>query len=195
MSTMIRTLGLGAALTLLPGLALAHTGHGDAAGFTHGFLHPLGGLDHLLAMVTVGLFAAMIGGRALWAVPASFVAMMVAGGASGMAGLPMPFVEDAIALSVIALGAVVALNIAPPVLVSMAIVGFFALFHGHAHGAEMPAGASGLGYAAGFVLATSLLHVAGIAAGLTLPRFGGVIARLAGGAVALAGLGLASGLI
>lgn len=195
MSTMIRTLGLGAALTLLPGLAVAHTGHGDAAGFTHGFLHPLGGLDHLLAMVTVGLFAAMIGGRALGAVPASFVAMMVAGGAIGMAGLPMPFVEDAIALSVIALGAVVALNIAPPVLVSMAIVGFFALFHGHAHSAKMPAGASGLGYAAGFVLATSLLHVAGIAAGLTLPRFGGVIARLAGGAVALAGLGLASGLI
>jgi urease accessory protein len=195
MSTMIRTLGLGAALTLLPGLALAHGGHGDAAGLAHGFLHPLSGLDHLLAMVTVGLLAAMIGGRALWAVPASFVAMMIAGGAMGMAGLPMPFVENAIALSVIALGAVVALNIAPPVLVSMAIVGFFALFHGQAHGAEMPAGVSSLGYAAGFVLATSLLHVGGIAAGLTLPRFGGAVTRLAGGAVSLAGLGLASGVI
>ncbi|MFN8831122.1 MAG: HupE/UreJ family protein [Labrys sp. (in: a-proteobacteria)] len=195
MSTFMRTLGLGAVLTLLPGLALAHTGHGDAAGFAHGFMHPLGGLDHLLAMVTVGLFAAALGGRALWAVPASFVAMMLVGGALGMAGLAMPFVENAILLSVIALGAVVALNMAPPVLVSVAIVGFFALFHGHAHGAEMPAGASGLGYAAGFVLATSLLHAAGLVAGLGFSRFGDRLARLAGGAVTVAGLGLASGLI
>lgn len=195
MSTFMRTLGLGAVLTLLPGLALAHTGHGDAAGFAHGFMHPLGGLDHLLAMVTVGLFAAALGGRALWAVPASFVAMMLVGGALGMAGLAMPFVENAILLSVIALGAVVALNMAPPVLVSVAIVGFFALFHGHAQGAEMPAGASGLGYAAGFVLATSLLHAAGLVAGLGFSRFGDRLARLAGGAVTVAGLGLASGLI
>ncbi|MFO0346084.1 MAG: HupE/UreJ family protein [Labrys sp. (in: a-proteobacteria)] len=195
MSTFMRTLGLGAVLTLLPGLALAHTGHGDAAGFAHGFMHPLGVLDHLLAMVTVGLFAAALGGRALWAVPASFVAMMLVGGALGMAGLAMPFVENAILLSVIALGAVVALNMAPPVLVSVAIVGFFALFHGHAHGAEMPAGASGLGYAAGFVLATSLLHAAGLVAGLGFSRFGDRLARLAGGAVTVAGLGLASGLI
>lgn len=195
MSTFMRTLGLGAVLTLLPGLALAHTGHGDAAGFAHGFMHPLGGLDHLLAMVTVGLFAAALGGRALWAVPASFVAMMLAGGALGMAGLAMPFVENAILLSVIALGAVVALNMAPPVLVSVAIVGFFAVFHGHAHGAEMPAGTSGLGYAAGFVLATSLLHAAGLVAGLGFSRFGDRLARLAGGAVTVAGLGLASGLI
>ena len=127
-----------AALIALSGAALAHTGAGATSGFAHGFVHPIGGLDHVLAMVAVGLYAALLGGRALWLVPATFVGAMALGGALGMAGLALPYGEIGIALSVIALGLAVALRISLPVLIATALAGLFAIFHGHAHGAEMP---------------------------------------------------------
>jgi urease accessory protein len=182
------------AVALLPTAALAHTGLGDGHGFVHGFAHPLGGLDHILAMTTVGLFAWQLGGRALWLVPATFVLMMAAGGALGMAGVPMPFVELGIAMSVIVLGAIVALGGKEPLAIAMGIAGLFALFHGHAHGTEMPLDASGLGYAAGFMLATALLHAGGIALGFLIGRigeaYGRLTYRLAGSLVALAGVAI-----
>ena len=131
-------------LAAMASAAEAHVGAGSISGFINGLTHPLGGLDHILAMVAVGLFAAHLGGRALWLVPASFVTMMAVGGAAGMAGVDLPFVEAGIGLSVLALGAIVALRWNAPVSAAMTIAGFFAVFHGHAHGAEMPAGAAGL---------------------------------------------------
>lgn len=190
---------LAALLALSPSLAFAHPGHGDAVGFSHGFLHPIGGLDHVLAMVAVGIFAANLGGRALWAVPATFVALMAAGGALGMYGVAVPFVEIGIAASVIVLGSAVALGWKNwPLGAAMALVGFFAVFHGHAHGAEMPADASALTYAAGFMLATALLHVAGIGAGIAIGKAGANAPRLTqalGALVAVAGVGLLTGVI
>jgi urease accessory protein len=188
-----------ALLALSPTLALAHPGHGDPLGFSHGFMHPLTGLDHVLAMVAVGIFAASLGGRALFAVPASFVALMAAGGALGMAGVELPFVEVGIAASVIVLGSAVASGWKRwPLGAAMAMVGAFAVFHGFAHGAEMPANASGLDYAAGFLLATALLHAAGIGAGLAIGRIGADAPRFSralGAVVAVAGLGLLAGVI
>ena len=180
-----------AAALLVPGAALAHTGHGSVDGLAHGFTHPFGGLDHLLAMFAVGPFAVRLGGRALWLVPAAFVGMMALGGIVGFEGLELPFVEIAIALSVVAIGIAVATGYVPPVKGAAAFVGFFAVFHGYAHGAELPEGASGLGYAAGFLAATALLHAAGIAAGLAGPR----LLRAGGVAVALAGAVLVAGAI
>ena len=129
------------ALLLAPSVAFAHPGHGEAGSLLAGFLHPLSGLDHLLAMTAVGLFAAHLGGRALWAVPATFVAVMALGGVSGAAGISLPFVETAIALSVVIFGLMIFSGMAPPVLAAMALVGIFAIFHGHAHGTEMPVSA------------------------------------------------------
>lgn len=190
---------LAALLALSPSLAFAHPGHGDTVGFSHGFLHPIGGLDHVLAMVAVGIFAANLGGRALWAVPATFVALMAVGGAFGMYGVAVPFVEIGIAASVIVLGGAVALGWKNwPLGAAMALVGFFAVFHGHAHGAEMPADASALTYAAGFMLATTLLHIAGIGAGLAIGTAGARAPRLTqalGTVVAVVGVGLLTGVI
>jgi urease accessory protein len=152
-------------LMLVPVLAQAHPGH-NGTGFTHGFIHPLSGLDHLLAMFAVGLWAAQLGGRALWAVPAAFLSVMVLGGALGMAHLQIPFIEQGILLSVLVLGVLIAAAVRLPLGVSMAIVGLFALCHGIAHGAEMPENAAGFAYGAGFVLTTALLHASGMAAGL-----------------------------
>ena len=163
------------ALTLVPTAALAHPGLGDA----HGFAHPLGGLDHVLAMVTVGIFAWQLGGRALWLVPATFVLTMAAGGALAMLDIPVPLVELGIALSVIVLGAVVALGVKAPLAIAMGLVGLFAIFHGHAHGTEMPLDASGGAYGAGFVVATALLHIAGIALGVAIGRIGDAYGRAA----------------
>jgi len=197
-----RTTGKGLATllalaALVPSAASAHVGVGDTSGFVHGFGHPIGGVDHLLAMVMIGLFAWQLGGRALWLVPATFVVVMAAGGALGVAGIEVPFVETGIALSVIVLGVVVALGVKAPVAAAMGVAGLFALFHGHAHGAEMPDDAGGLAYAAGFLLATALLHVAGIAAGYLIgkagERHGETVVRLAGGAAALAGVGILAG--
>jgi len=178
-------------LVLLPGAALAHTGHGDAGGFAHGVMHPVGGLDHVLAMIAVGLYAALLGGWALWLVPASFIGIMAIGGVLGMAGLALPHAEIGIALSVIVLGLAVALRLSLPTLSAMALVGVFAVFHGYAHGAEMPPDASGLRYAAGFLLATALLHGAGIALGFAIAGLnafpGKRVTQVAGGAMTLAG--------
>lgn len=187
------------ALTLLPQIAFAHTGVGDTHGFLHGFEHPVTGLDHVLAMVTVGIFAYQLGGRAIWAVPATFVALMAVGGALGIGGVEVPFVELGIGLSVVVLGAVVAFGVKAPLALAMAVVGFFAVFHGHAHGAEMPEDASGLAYGAGFMIATAVLHLAGIGLGMAIGRFGEVygerFVRGTGAVVALAGVGLVAGIL
>lgn len=177
--------------------ALAHPGIGGAHGFAHGFAHPIGGLDHTLAMVAIGLLAAQIGGRALWLLPATFMAAMAAGGALGVAGVPLPFVEIGIAGSVLVLGAVVAFGRALPLSAAMALAAVFAVFHGHAHGTEMPVDASGLAYGLGFMAATGLLHAAGVALGLAAGRLaeraGPAALRLGGAAIAIAGLGLIAG--
>lgn len=197
--TLLRT-SLTALLALSPSLAFAHPGHGEAVGFAHGFMHPIGGLDHVLAMVAVGIFAANLGGRALWAVPATFVALMAVGGVLGMSGVEVPFVEIGIAASVIVLGAVVALRATNwPLGAAMAMVGAFAVFHGFAHGAEMPADASGLAYAAGFMAATAALHAVGVGAGLAIGGIGRAhaprLTEALGALVAVAGLGLLAGVI
>ena len=192
-------LALGLAFCLLPSIALAHTGHGDATGFVHGFMHPLSGLDHLLAMILVGMFAYQLGGRALWLVPLSFVGVMALGGLLGVNGLPLPFVETGIALSVVVLGAVVAFGIKAPVAVAMGVTGLFAVFHGYAHGAEMPLDASGAAYGLGYMLVTALLHAAGIGAGLLIgmstKTLGANVYRAAGGLASMAGVALLSGYI
>lgn len=170
--------------------AFAHTGIGTTSNFASGFLHPVGGLDHVLAMVSVGLFAALLSGRALWSVPLAFVSMMLVGGAIGFAGFAVPAVEIGITASIVILGGVVALGRAWPVGAAMALVGVFAIFHGYAHGAEMPYGADVLTYSLGFALATALFHATGILAGLA--AFGHrILIRAAGGAVAATGLVLA----
>lgn len=179
---------------LVPTLASAHPGLGGAHDLAHGFVHPFGGLDHVLAMVAVGLFAAHLGGRALWLVPASFVLAMAAAGLLGMAGFGMPFVEAGIALSVIVLGAALAFRLRLPVAAAMALVGVFAVFHGHAHGTEMPEIVAGLAYGLGFVAATALLHAAGLGVGLLLGRaegaYGQRILQASGAAAALIGAAL-----
>ncbi len=185
---------LAAVLMLAPTTAFAHTGAGTAHGFTDGFAHPLDGLDHMLAMVTVGILAWQLGGRATWLLPASFLSLMALGGTFGVAGEALPWVELGIAVSVIVLGTMVALGAHAPIAMAMGIVGLFAMFHGYAHGAAMPFDASGVLYAAGFVQATAFLHITGIALGFLIERIGeshGRLAyRLGGGAVALAGIGI-----
>lgn len=187
------------AFAAAPALAHAHTGvgphvHGLASGgFAAGFAHPLGGLDHLLAMVAVGLWAVQLGGRAKWLVPAAFVSVMSLGGALGVAGAPAPFVEQGISLSVFALGVLIAAAVRLPLAASMAAAALFALCHGYAHGAEMPGSAAGLAYGAGFVLATALLHASGICAAFTAQRFargGAEWVRVAGAAICLTGVAL-----
>ncbi len=160
-----------ASLGLVPTMAFAHPGH-DGASLVSGFIHPLGGVDHIIAMVAVGLLAARLGGRALWLVPASFVATMALAGLAGMAGAGLPYVETGIALSVVVLGAVAAFGVAMPVAAAMGLVAFFAAFHGYAHGMEMPETASGLAYGAGFIAATALLHGVGIGLGLMIGQVG-----------------------
>ncbi|WGF86896.1 HupE/UreJ family protein [Marinivivus vitaminiproducens] len=173
--------------------AEAHTGVGPTGGFASGFAHPLFGLDHLLAMIAVGVWASLLGGRALWLVPAAFVAVMAVGGGAGMLGVPLPMVELMIGGSVVVLGLLVALGAKPATVVAMAVVGLFALFHGHAHGTEMHEGVNGLTYGLGFVLATALLHAAGIGLGTALGRLPDIAVRAGGGAVAAAGLALMIG--
>ncbi|MER9653294.1 HupE/UreJ family protein [Mesorhizobium sp. M0152] len=175
--------------------AYAHVGIGTASSFTAGFMHPLSGLDHMTAMIAVGLWAALKGGKAILAWPAAFVGVMLVGGALGMLHMPLPFVEPGILASVVALGLLVALAVDLPVSAGVAIIGLFALFHGHAHGTEVPENAGGLEYMAGFALATVLLHATGIAAGLSLGTRLRGLARLAGAACAALGVGLAFGVV
>jgi urease accessory protein len=185
---MMKRISLAAALVLaFAGTAAAHTGHGAAEGLARGMAHPMLGLDHLLAMVAVGLWAARIGGRALWAVPAAFVAVMALGGLVAVAGIGVPMVELGIVGSVLVLGLLVAAAPQLPLWAPAAIVGLFALFHGHAHGTEMPETVSGLAYGMGFILVTALLHAVGIAVGLLVANRSQIALRAAGGAIAACG--------
>ncbi|HEV7926363.1 MAG TPA: HupE/UreJ family protein [Verrucomicrobiae bacterium] len=170
-------------LVVLPNLASAHILLGTTHGFRDGFLHPLTGWDHLLAMIAVGLWAAQHRGRALWLIPLSFVSVMVLGGILGVAGVRVPGVELAIAISVLTLGGLVATMTRFRPSLSMAVVGLFALFHGYAHGHEMPVAASALPFSVGFILATALLHGLGLAAGLWFQEQPRVL-RWAGAAIA-----------
>jgi urease accessory protein len=163
--------------------AAAHTGTGLPGGFAPGFMHPLTGLDHLLAMICVGLWGAFLGPPLIQVLPVVFPAMMVGGAVLGMLGVPMPPVEVGIALSVLVLGACIALSIKAPIWAASLIVAAFAVFHGYAHGRELPSAADPIGYSAGFTLATGLLHVLGIGIGLLHDRPGGVLAIRSLGAV------------
>ncbi len=162
-------------------------------------MHPLTGLDHILAMVTVGILAWQLGGRAIWAVPAAFVSVMALGGAVGVMGIEIPFVELGIALSVVVLGAAVALRIKAPLALAVGLVGFFAIFHGYAHGAEIPENAGGLEYGIGFMIGTTLLHIAGLGLGLAIARItdahGRDWTRAVGALVCLIGVGLVTGML
>jgi len=174
---------------LAPSLAQAHTGVGPTTGFAHGLTHPVTGLDHICAMVAVGLWAVQRGGRALWLIPFVFVSVMALGGALGAAGVALPFVEKGIIASVLILGVLIAAAVRLPLLVSVFLVGLFALFHGHAHGAEMPDTASGLAYGLGFILATVGLHFCGIGLGLMARQFNSTNwVRYGGGAIAACGV-------
>lgn len=182
----------------LPNLALAHPGH-QVDGFIQGVLHPLGGLDHLLAMVAVGLLGGRIGGRATWVLPLTFMALLTAGVALGLAGVALPMAETGIAASIIVFGLLLALPRHVPTLIAAAAVGFFALFHGHAHGTEAPGDLSGVNYAAGMLTSSALLHAAGVLAAIALlrstRRYGEPALRTSGGLVALAGIGVLAGLL
>jgi urease accessory protein len=167
--------------------AFAHTGH-DVFGFSSGFLHPIFGLDHVVAMLAVGLWAALQGRPALYLLPVVFPLVMVFGGILGMNGVDLPYVEPMIAMSGVVLGLMVALYIRPVLWVSALMVGVFAVFHGHAHGAELPTASSPFGYAAGFVIATTALHLAGIGLGRVIGAKGGeYITRASGLVIALTG--------
>ena len=174
-------------LSSLP--AQAHSGHSNVSSFSEGLGHPISGLDHLIAMIAVGLWAAQLGGRATWFVPSAFVGMMTVGGALGWGGVPLPFVEAGILASVVVLGLLIATASRWPLPACMALVGIFALFHGHAHGAEMPDASSRLTYGLGFVLATALLHGGGMLLGIIARRSAkAALLRYAGAAVVLAGV-------
>ena len=174
---------------LAPALANAHSETGNIGGFISGFLHPLTGLDHIAAMVAVGIWGAWLGAPAMWLLPVIFPLVMAFGGALGVLGVPLPGVEIAIALSGVVLGAMVALAIRPPVWVAAVLVGFFAIFHGHAHGRELPEAANAITYSVGFVTATGLLHLSGIALGLLVRwPWGRIAVRGCGGAIAATGL-------
>lgn len=174
--------------------ALAHLDPAEHGSLMAGLSHPFFGADHVLAMVAVGLWAAQIGGRAFWSVPAAFVATMMLGFALALVGAPLPFAEPAILASVVALGLIVAMAIRLDVAMAAAVVAVFAIFHGHAHGGEL--GNAGVwSFAAGFLIATALLHIAGLGLGIGLARLAnrGIAARILGGATAIAGASLLFG--
>ncbi len=179
---------LGAATMLLATPALAHTGQGVAGGFATGFLHPLTGPDHIVAMVAVGMWGAFLGAPAIWLLPIVFPLVMSFGGVLGVLGVPIPGVEIGIALSAIGLGAMVAFAARPPLWVAAVLVGSFAIFHGYAHGAELPGATNPLAYGIGFVVATGLLHLCGITFGLLVRwPLGERVVRATGGLIACAG--------
>ncbi|MER2101142.1 MAG: HupE/UreJ family protein [Pseudomonas atacamensis] len=189
--TLKRILGA-LALLLTPALAFAHPGHGDS-GLIAGISHPIGGLDHLLAMLAVGLWAAQQQGAARWALPCTFVGTMLLGGLLGFAGLELPALESGIAASVLALGLAVALAVRPPLVMAVAGTALFALFHGVAHGLELPEMSSPWAYAAGFVAATAVLHALGYGVVRVLPQAAAPLVRLAGAASAATGVWLLAG--
>jgi urease accessory protein len=195
-AALFRTWLIAGALGALTAPALAHTGEGGAGGFLAGFAHPLFGPDHVVAMVAVGLWGALLGQPAIWLLPVVFPLVMAFGGVLGIAGVPIPSVETGIAASAMVLGAMVALAARPPLWTAAVLVGAFAIFHGYAHGREMPDGANAVAFATGFVIATGTLHLCGIAFGL-LARWpaGQLAVRAAGGAIALTGAAYLGGFV
>ena len=186
-------LALTTALAVISAPAFAHTGH-DALGFSSGFFHPIMGVDHVIAMVAVGLWAALQGRPALYLLPLVFPLVMVFGGILGMNGVELPYVEPMIAMSGVVLGLMIAFYVRLALWVSASMVGMFAVFHGHAHGAELPSASNPFGYAAGFVIATALLHLTGIGLGLVVGVKGGeYITRAAGVVIALTGAAFLAG--
>lgn len=187
----------GLLLLLIPATALAHPGHVLAytdSGLLAGFLHPFTGFDHLLAMLAVGIWAAQLGGRARWGVPLAFIALMLVGGAMGMSGFTLPYVESGILASVLVLGLLIASARKLPTVLSVLLVGIFALFHGNAHGSEMPMAVNAVAYSLGFTLATLSLQAIGLFGAEWLQRGRSEhLLRLAGGAVMLGGIFLALG--
>ncbi|MBI5682657.1 MAG: HupE/UreJ family protein [Deltaproteobacteria bacterium] len=180
------------AIILTPSLVYAHTGIGHTTGFAYGFSHPLNGIDHILAMLAVGIWAAQTGGRAVWSIPLTFVSIMILGSVLGMFGVAVPFIEQGIVMSVLILGVLISAAVSLPLALSMTIVGLFAVFHGHAHGTEIPAGLSGLNYSIGFVLATSLLHLSGIGVSILFKKLDRPqLFRYAGSVITIAGIYLA----
>ena len=181
--------GLALAVIIMTSPAFAHDGGSIAGGFAGGFAHPLFGPDHIVAMVAVGLWGAFLGAPAIWLLPVVFPLVMAFGGVIGILGIAIPWVETGIALSAVVLGLMVALGARPPLVIAAVLVGAFAIFHGHAHGAELPAGADAVAYSVGFVVATGMLHLAGIAfGGLARWPAGRLAVRAAGGAIAIAGV-------
>ena len=187
---MQRTISLALLVILMPALASAHSADGIAGGALSGFLHPLKGLDHLVAMVAVGLWGAQLGRPLIYVLPVAFPLVMALGGLMGIVGLPMIGVELGIALSALVLGVAVALAFRAPLYLAVLIVAAFAIFHGYAHGTELPEAAAPLAYGIGFVVATGLLHLAGIVIGLLneRPGFGPMVVRGGGVAIALIGV-------
>lgn len=170
-------------------VALAHPQQGEAKGFLTGFRHPISGLDHVLAMVAVGLWGAQLGSPAIWVLPVAFPMVMAFGGMLGLMGVPLPGTEYGIAASAILLGAAVLFEVRPPLAIAAVLIAFFAIFHGHAHGTELPAGESGLLYSIGFVIATGCLHGIGIGIGVVHRWvWGQRILRFAGAFVMFAGI-------
>lgn len=191
-----RVPSLFAAVMLLSTSAFAHTTSGQAQGFITGFLHPLSGLDHVLAMVAVGIWGAQLKRPAIWVLPVAFPLVMSIGGVLGVRGVPLPGVEIGVAASAAVLGIAILLELRPPLWGAGAIVATFAIFHGHAHGTELPKAASPLTYALGFVLATGTLHVCGILFGLLeLWPAGSKLLRTAGAVIAATGVFLLVGLV
>lgn len=189
LSPLLAGAAIGSAAWLAAGPALAHSGTGLAGGFTSGFLHPLNGFDHLLAMVSVGLWGAFLGRPLIVVLPVIFPTVMALGGVLGMANVPLPPVEIGIALSVLVLGGLIATAARAPSWAACLVVGIFAVFHGYAHGHELPSAADPVGYSVGFMLATGLLHLAGIGLGLMNARPAGVIAtRSLGAGIAATGV-------
>ncbi|CAK0767506.1 Protein HupE [Gammaproteobacteria bacterium] len=187
-----------AAMTLLlyASVAGAHTGVGVSGGFLSGFMHPMLGWDHVIAMVAVGLWGAFLGYPAIFILPVVFPLVMAFGGALGVMGVSVPAVETGIAASAVVLGAMVAFAVRPPIWVAALIVGVFAIFHGHAHGTELPIAANPIAYSVGFVVATGILHLFGIALGLLVRWPVGKLVVQGGGAViALIGVGFLTGMV
>jgi len=178
----------------LPGMVLAHTGEGITGGLMSGFMHPIAGLDHVTAMIAVGILGAFLGKPAIWVLPVVFPLVMAFGGVLGLVGVPIPFIEIGIAVSSIVLGLMILFAVKFPLWITAIIVAAFAIFHGHAHGTELPKAANALSYSVGFVVSTGLLHLAGIGIG-ELIRWpaGQIIARAIGGIIALAGVGFLTG--
>lgn len=178
-----------AAVWLLSAQVQAHSEEGVAGGFKSGLLHPVLGTDHLVAMVAVGLWGAQLGNPAIWILPVTFPIVMAVGALLGLAGMPLPMAEVGVAGSALALGVLVAFSARPPLWVAALLIAAFGIFHGHAHGTEVPDAVNPLAYGVGFVIATGLLHLAGILLG-TLVRFpqGQALVRLCGAAVAGVGL-------